>query len=89
MRIVKNECRLRANLFVERIFATCAALHNLRIKTEPWTYKTNLRKLYYTMYYNVLMKKNAILFIKIVKLYIILYICDIKRIEISIKITYI
>jgi hypothetical protein len=39
MRIVKNECRLRANSFVERIFATCAALHNLRIKMSPWTYK--------------------------------------------------
>ncbi|MEG2453210.1 MAG: transposase family protein [Clostridium sp.] len=39
MRIVKDECRLRANLFVKRIFATCAALHNLRIKMEPWTYK--------------------------------------------------
>ncbi|MGJ1014505.1 transposase family protein [Bacteroides salyersiae] len=39
MRIVKDECRLRANSFVERIFATCAALHNLRIKIKPWTYK--------------------------------------------------
>lgn len=39
MRIVKDECRLRANCFVERIFATCAALHNLRIKINPWTYK--------------------------------------------------
>lgn len=39
MRMVKDECRLRANLFVERIFATCAALHNLRIKIKPWAYK--------------------------------------------------
>lgn len=39
MRIVKDECRLRANCFVERIFTTCAALHNLRIKIKPWTYK--------------------------------------------------
>ena len=39
MRIVKDECRLRANQFVERIFPICAALHNLRIKTEPWTYR--------------------------------------------------
>ncbi|WP_291528258.1 transposase family protein [Bacteroides sp. UBA939] len=39
MRIVKDECRLRANTFVERIFATCAALHNLKIKIKPWTYK--------------------------------------------------
>lgn len=39
MRIVKDECRLRANSFVDRIFATCAALHNLRIKITPWMYK--------------------------------------------------
>ena len=39
IRIVKDECRLRANSFVERIFATCAALHNLRIKIKPWIYK--------------------------------------------------
>ncbi|WP_291528092.1 hypothetical protein [Bacteroides sp. UBA939] len=39
MRIVKDECRLRANSFVERVFATCAALHNLRINSKPWTYK--------------------------------------------------
>jgi hypothetical protein len=39
MRIVKEECRLRANSFVERIFATCAALHNLRIKVKPWEYE--------------------------------------------------
>ncbi|MDR1089646.1 MAG: transposase family protein [Prevotella sp.] len=39
MRIVKEECRLRANSFVEHIFATCAALHNLRIKVNPWKYK--------------------------------------------------
>jgi hypothetical protein len=39
MRIVKEECRLRANFFVERIFATCAALHNLRINVNPWKYE--------------------------------------------------
>lgn len=39
MRIFKDECRFRANQFVERIFALCAALHNLSIKIEPWTYK--------------------------------------------------
>lgn len=39
MRIVKDECRLRANAFVERIISTCAALHNLRIKINPWKYK--------------------------------------------------
>lgn len=39
MRIVKDECCLRANSFVERIFVTCAALHNLRIKNKPWVYK--------------------------------------------------
>jgi hypothetical protein len=36
MRIVKDECRLRANNFVSRIFRTCAALHNFRIKYKPW-----------------------------------------------------
>lgn len=39
MRIVKDECRLRANNFVEKIFATCLALHNLRIKINPWNYQ--------------------------------------------------
>ncbi|WP_390902599.1 transposase family protein [Tannerella forsythia] len=39
MRIVKDECRLRTNSFVERFFATCAVLHNLRMKIEPWTYR--------------------------------------------------
>ena len=35
MRMVKDKCHLRANLFVERIFTICAALHNLRIKIKP------------------------------------------------------
>ncbi|WP_078063512.1 transposase family protein [Bacteroides ihuae] len=39
MRIVKDECRPKANLFVERIFATYAALHNPRIKIKPQAYK--------------------------------------------------
>lgn len=39
MRIVKEECRLRANNFVEKILATCMALHNLRIKINPWNYR--------------------------------------------------
>ena len=39
MRIVKDECRLRANSFVERIFKTCTALHNFRINMNPWHYK--------------------------------------------------
>ena len=39
MRIVKDECRLRADSFVNRIFRTCAALHNFRIKINPWHYK--------------------------------------------------
>lgn len=41
MRIAKDECRLRANSFVECIFATCTTLHNLRIKMKPWTYKND------------------------------------------------
>jgi hypothetical protein len=40
MRIVKDQCRLRANCFVQRIFKTCAALHNFRIKLNPWLYKS-------------------------------------------------
>jgi hypothetical protein len=39
MRIVKDECRLRANDFVKRIFKSCAALHNFRIKINPWQYE--------------------------------------------------
>lgn len=38
MRIVKDECRLRADNFVGRIFKTCAALHNFRIKSNPWQF---------------------------------------------------
>ncbi|WP_367273467.1 transposase family protein [Bacteroides sp.] len=38
-RIVKDECRLRTNYFVERIFPICVALHNLRIKMRSWVYK--------------------------------------------------
>jgi hypothetical protein len=39
MRIVKDECRLRAGSFIQRIFRTCAALHNFRIKINPWHYE--------------------------------------------------
>ena len=39
MKIVKNECRLRADNFVQRIFKTCAAMHNFRIKNNPWHYE--------------------------------------------------
>jgi hypothetical protein len=39
MRIVKDECRLRYNNFVSRIFKTCAALHNFRINMNPWNYE--------------------------------------------------
>jgi hypothetical protein len=39
MRIVKDECRLRANNFVKRIFKSCAAIHNFRIKINPWNYE--------------------------------------------------
>ena len=39
MRIVKDECRLRDDNFVERIFITCAAIHNFRIRINPWHYK--------------------------------------------------
>jgi hypothetical protein len=39
MRIVKDECRLRANDFVKRILRTSAALHNFRININPWHYQ--------------------------------------------------
>jgi hypothetical protein len=39
LRIVKDECRLGADNFVNRIFKTSAALHNFRIKINPWHYK--------------------------------------------------
>jgi hypothetical protein len=38
LRIVKDECKLRANNFVKRIFVICAALHNFRIKINPRHY---------------------------------------------------
>ena len=41
-RIVKDECRLRKNNFVDDIFLYCAALHNFRLKTRPFTYKNKL-----------------------------------------------
>ncbi len=41
LRIVKNECRLRKNNFVEKVFLTAAALHNFRLMLKPFDYKTN------------------------------------------------
>jgi hypothetical protein len=41
-RIVKDECRLRKNLFVNHIFQTCSALHNFRIIHKPFNYKFKL-----------------------------------------------
>jgi hypothetical protein len=41
-RIVKDECRLRKNNFVGTVFATCAALHNFRLKIQPWLYNSKL-----------------------------------------------
>jgi hypothetical protein len=39
MRIVRDECRLRADGFVQQIFRICAALHNFRIKINTWHYE--------------------------------------------------
>jgi hypothetical protein len=39
-RIVKDECRLRKNDFVDDVLLYCAALHNFRRKTRPFTYET-------------------------------------------------
>ncbi|MDR1169453.1 MAG: transposase family protein [Prevotellaceae bacterium] len=41
-RTVKDEYRLRKNLFVERVFTTCAALHNFRIKDRTLTHENKL-----------------------------------------------
>jgi hypothetical protein len=41
-RIVKDECRLRKNNFVNTILSTCAALHNFRLLIEPFEYKNKL-----------------------------------------------
>jgi hypothetical protein len=38
-RTVKDECRLRKNLFVEIVFTLCEALHNFRIKDKPFAYE--------------------------------------------------
>jgi hypothetical protein len=41
-RVVKDECRLRKNNYVNTAFLYCAALHNFRIKTRPFTYENKL-----------------------------------------------
>jgi hypothetical protein len=41
-RIVKDECRLRKNKFVESVFLSCAALHNFRILKQPFNYQTKM-----------------------------------------------
>jgi hypothetical protein len=41
-RIVKEECRLRKNHFVDQVFLCCAALHNFRVLRQPFHYKINL-----------------------------------------------
>jgi hypothetical protein len=41
-RIVKDECRLRKDNFVESVFLTCTALHNFRLKDMPFQYENKL-----------------------------------------------
>ena len=41
-RIVKDECRLRKNHFIDKLFLCCAALHNFRVLQKPFHYKINL-----------------------------------------------
>jgi hypothetical protein len=41
-RIVKDECRLRKNHFVDKVFLSCAALHNFRILRQPFHYKIKM-----------------------------------------------
>ena len=38
MKIVRNECRLRKGNFVNRIFHTCAGLHNFRLSIKSFEY---------------------------------------------------
>ena len=41
-RIVKEQCRLRKNGFVDKVFLSCAALHNFRILNQPFNYKIKM-----------------------------------------------
>jgi hypothetical protein len=41
-RIVKDECRLRKNNFVDKVFLSCAALHNFRVLRRPFNYKIKM-----------------------------------------------
>jgi hypothetical protein len=41
-RIVKDECRLRKDGFINKIFASCVALHNFRLLTNPFCYENKL-----------------------------------------------
>jgi hypothetical protein len=41
-RIVKDECRLRKDNFVNNIFVSCAALHHFRLLSNPFNYKNKL-----------------------------------------------
>jgi hypothetical protein len=41
-RIVKDECRLRKDNFVENIFLTCAAMHNFRLIETQFRYENKL-----------------------------------------------
>ncbi|TAJ11780.1 hypothetical protein DMA11_15420, partial [Marinilabiliaceae bacterium JC017] len=39
MKIVRNECRLRKENILDKVFATCAGLHNFRLMDKPFLYK--------------------------------------------------
>jgi hypothetical protein len=41
-RIVKDECRLRKNNYVDDVIHICAGLHNFRLKTKPFNYENKL-----------------------------------------------
>ena len=38
MKVVRNECRLRKENILDRVFATCAGLHNFRLTIKPFVY---------------------------------------------------
>lgn len=38
-RIVKDECRLRKDNFIGKVFLTCSSIHNYRLSFRPFNYK--------------------------------------------------
>ena len=61
-RIVKDECRLRKDNFVENVLITCAAIHNFRIWSKPFEYLVSVIRqqlTYYIDMYRLLENQEA------------------------------